>query len=130
MSAPAILDIAGLAKSYGPVTALAGVGLTVGPGEILAVTGPSGAGKTTLCRLIAGLAGPDAGTIALGGRDLLAVPAVRRRVSYLFESYALFPHLTVFDNAASPLSVPGRRALSPAERRVVDCTVHGLANMA
>ncbi len=117
MSTPAILAIADLAKSYGSTAALGDVGLTVAPGEILAVTGPSGAGKTTLCRLIAGLAAPDRGTIALGGRDLLAIPAVRRRVSYLFESYALFPHLTVFDNAASPLAVPGRRVLSPAERR-------------
>lgn len=110
------LHLAGLGKTYGAVTALADANLTVAPGEILAVTGPSGAGKTTICRLIAGLAAPDAGTLHLAGADLLAVPPGRRRVAYLFESYALFPHLTVFENAASPLKVPGRRTLTAAER--------------
>jgi ABC-type sugar transport system ATPase subunit len=109
------LTLASVAKSFGETRALAGMDLTVEPGEVLAVTGPSGAGKTTLCRLIAGLELPDRGTLALGGADLGRVPARARRVSYLFESYALFPHLSVFENVASPLRVPGRRSLPGGE---------------
>nr|WP_281502973.1 ABC transporter ATP-binding protein [Ancylobacter crimeensis] len=95
------------------------IGLDVSPGEVLALTGPSGAGKTTLCRLLAGLERPDAGSVALGGRTLDAFAPGQRRVALMFESYALYPHLTVRGNALSPLQAPGGRLpAAEAEKRV------------
>jgi multiple sugar transport system ATP-binding protein len=82
------------------------VSLDVAQGEILALTGPSGAGKTTLARIAAGLERPDAGRVFFGGTDATAIPAGRRRVAFLFESYALYPHLSVRQNALSPLMAP------------------------
>lgn len=103
------LAVGDLAMRFGDTLALDGVTLSVAPGEVLAVTGPSGAGKTTLCRLVAGLQKPARGSLQLDGTDLARVPARRRRVAFLFESYALFPHLSVFDNVASPLRAPGQQ---------------------
>ena len=79
------------------------ISLTVQEGEFVVVVGPSGIGKTTLLRCIAGLEVPDAGRVLIGGRDVTAVPPYRRNVAMTFESYALYPHLTVFENIASPL---------------------------
>ena len=77
--------------------------LSVAEGEFFVVVGPSGIGKTTLLRLIAGLERPDAGRVVVGGRDVTGLPPYRRNVAMTFESYALYPHLTVFENVASPL---------------------------
>ncbi|WP_420347033.1 ABC transporter ATP-binding protein [Pelagibius sp.] len=96
------LEIEGLCKGWDfPV--IDRLDLTVEEGEFFVVVGPSGIGKTTLLRLVAGLERPDAGTIRVGGRDLTALPPYRRKVAMTFESYALYPHLTVFENIASPL---------------------------
>jgi iron(III) transport system ATP-binding protein len=96
--------VAGLHRAYGPIKAVDGVSLEVWPGEMLSVLGPSGCGKTTLLRLIAGLEGPDAGTVEIGGRRVAgggaAVPPERRRVGMVFQDFALFPHLSVRDNVA------------------------------
>src|SRR5436309_6560795 len=91
--------------------------LTVEEGEFFVIVGPSGIGKTTLLRLIAGLEAPDAGRILVGGRDVTGLPPYRRRVAMTFESYALYPHKTVYENIASPLRA---RRLDRAEidRRV------------
>src|SRR3954468_15661989 len=106
------LVVSGIGKRFGETRALDEVSFTVAPGEILALTGPSGSGKTTLCRVLAGLDEPDAGTIALDGRDVTRMPGGRRRVAFMFESYALYPQLSVFDNVASPLRAPNAEARS------------------
>jgi multiple sugar transport system ATP-binding protein len=79
------------------------------------VTGPSGAGKSTLCRLVSGLETPSEGDVVMDGAHVTAVPAERRRVAFMFESYALYPQLTVFDNVAFPLRAPGAPRRTGAE---------------
>jgi spermidine/putrescine transport system ATP-binding protein len=94
------LSTHGVIKRFGPVTALDGVSLTVSAGEFVTILGPSGCGKTTLLRIIAGLEIADQGTVLLGGTDISRLPANRRPVNTVFQNYALFPHLTVFENIA------------------------------
>jgi multiple sugar transport system ATP-binding protein len=103
------VELREICKSFSAVEALASVSLTLGPGELLALTGPSGAGKTTLCRIIAGLETPDEGVCRIAGRNVAAVPAASRGVAYMFESYALYPHMTVRENVMSPLLAPNGR---------------------
>jgi multiple sugar transport system ATP-binding protein len=121
VAAPAAAGLAvrGIGKSF-RARVLDSVELDVAPGEVLALTGPSGAGKTTLCRILAGLERADEGELHLGPGDLAAVPAGRRRVAFLFESYALYPHLTVRQNALSPLQAPNSRAEPAVASRRVD----------
>ena len=99
MNAP-LLSINNVSKTFGAVVALENVSLDVGAGEFFALLGPSGCGKTTLMRCIVGFEAPDAGAIALNGVDLSGVPPFRRPVNMMFQSYALFPHLDVFENIA------------------------------
>jgi spermidine/putrescine transport system ATP-binding protein len=94
------LAVAHIRKSFGKVQALEDITLEVRPGEFFTLLGPSGCGKTTLLRIIAGLEVPDAGQILAGGKDITGLPANRRPVNTVFQSYALFPHLTVFENVA------------------------------
>jgi ABC-type sugar transport system ATPase subunit len=89
------------------LTALDQVSLDVGPGELLAVVGPSGSGKTTLLRLIAGLDRPDAGTVFIADRDQAVVPPGERGVAMMFQSLALYPHLTAGENLAFGLKLRG-----------------------
>ncbi len=113
------IDLIGVAKRYGPVVAVEDIDLGVAQGEFVTVLGPSGSGKTTLLTMIAGLSGPSAGRIEIGGRDVTWLPAAKRNVGLVFQSYALFPHMSVAANVAFPLSV---RGLGKAEmqRRVED----------
>jgi putative spermidine/putrescine transport system ATP-binding protein len=97
------LDIRGLSKSYGPTVALKPTSLTVSDGEFLTLLGPSGSGKTTLLMMIAGLTPPSGGTLLVDGQDITAAPAHKRDIGVVFQNYALFPHLTVFENIAFPL---------------------------
>ncbi len=90
----------GVRKSFGPVEVLADVSISVREGEFTALVGPSGCGKTTLLRIIAGLELADAGRVVLSGRDITALPANQRPVNIVFQSYALFPHLSVYENVA------------------------------
>jgi putrescine transport system ATP-binding protein len=103
----AIVRFEGVAKRFGRHRAVDGVSLEIGEGEFFALVGPSGCGKTTLLRLLAGLEAPDEGRILLDGEDVSAVPAHRRPVHTMFQSYALFPHLTVAQNVAFGLRLQG-----------------------
>lgn len=100
------LQVERLEKRFGKVTALQALELSVGEGEIVSVTGPSGAGKSTLARLVSGLEAPSEGRVLLSGIDVSRLPPQARRVAHMFESYALFPTLTVDQNVASPLQAP------------------------
>lgn len=97
-------------KRFGAVRALDAVDLEIHDGEMVALLGPSGCGKTTLLRTIAGLELPDEGRVILDGRDVTGVPARLRNVGMVFQSYALFPNMTVRDNIGFPLAVRGRPA--------------------
>jgi ABC-type Fe3+/spermidine/putrescine transport system ATPase subunit len=97
--------LSGIAKRFGGVQALAGVDLGIAAGRMLSVVGHNGAGKSTLMQGLAGTLRPDAGSIRIGGRDVTWMPAAQRNVGLVFQSYALFPHMTVFDNVAFPLSI-------------------------
>jgi ABC-type sugar transport system ATPase subunit len=119
-------ESANLVKTYrdkrGRRAALDGVSLCVDDRELLVILGPSGAGKTTLLRVIAGLERPDSGTLLLDGRDLLAVPAARRRVALVFQDDALFPQMTIYENLAFALRI--RRT----PRTIVDKRVREVAS--
>ena len=110
------VSLVGVTKSYGSVKALDHVSVDVCPGELLALLGPSGCGKTTLLRSVAGLEHPDRGTIEIGGEDVTAVPTRLRPIGMVFQSYALFPNLTVRGNMAFPLEVRHRPRKEVDER--------------
>jgi putative spermidine/putrescine transport system ATP-binding protein len=97
------LRIRGLRKTYGPVVALAGADLELGEGEFVTLLGPSGSGKTTLLLLIAGLIQPDAGEVWIDGKLSTYMPPHRRDIGIVFQNYALFPHMTLYENIAFPL---------------------------
>ena len=99
-TADPIVRIEGLSKSFGGVRAVDDLSLSVAAGEFFALLGPSGCGKTSLLRLLAGFEAPDAGRIFIDGHDMTEVPPYRRPVNMMFQSYALFPHMTVARNIA------------------------------
>src|SRR5262245_37789739 len=93
-----MLEIDGLTVEFDSTTAADRVDLDVGEGEIVALLGPSGSGKTTILRAVAGLQAPSSGRVRLDGRDVTTAPPHRRAVGYMFQDYALFPHLDVAGN--------------------------------
>ncbi|MFZ1925983.1 MAG: TOBE-like domain-containing protein [Solirubrobacteraceae bacterium] len=99
------IEVHGVSKRFGTFTALDYVNATVEDGSLTALLGPSGSGKSTLLRIIAGLETPDTGSVVIGGREVTAEAARRRGVGFVFQHYAPFKHMTVFDNVAFGLTV-------------------------
>jgi multiple sugar transport system ATP-binding protein len=115
----------GAGKTFGSVSAVSDLSLTIGDGEFVVLLGPTGAGKTTTLRLVAGLEKPDAGRIAIGGTDVTRAPPAARNVAFVFQQYSLYPHLSVFDNLAFPLRSPARRVPPPQ----IEETVRSVARL-
>ena len=114
------VQVDGVSKRFshrvkGEIYAARDVHLDVAPGEFLTLLGPSGCGKTTTLRMIAGFEHPDAGSIRMGGQDVTGLPANQRNIGFVFQNYALFPHLSVFDNVAYGLQVRRESAAAIAK---------------
>jgi multiple sugar transport system ATP-binding protein len=101
------VELAGIVKRHGAVTALGGIDLEIRPGEFFSLLGPSGSGKTTTLRILAGLEQADAGTVRMNGADVTRLEPGERDVAMVFQSYALYPHMTVGQNIAFPLRMIG-----------------------
>ena len=112
-----IVELVGAVKTYGDVVAIDGVDLQIRPRELFTLLGPSGSGKTTILRAIAGLVDLTEGEIYIEGRDVRKVPTYERNIGMVFQSLALFPHMSVFDNIAFPLHMR-RRGKAEISRRV------------
>ncbi len=113
------LRIEGVAKRFDTVQAVQGLSLDIASGELIVLLGPSGAGKTTTLRLVAGLEKPDTGQVYIGGVDVTQAPPAARDVTFVFQQYSLYPHLNVFDNLAFPLRSPLHRTPEPQVREKV-----------
>jgi sn-glycerol 3-phosphate transport system ATP-binding protein len=118
----AALSLEGVAKSWDGATALSRLSLAIEPGELVTILGPSGSGKSTALRIVAGLETPDSGTVTIGGRDVTAVEPSKRGVAMVFQSFALFPHLSAEDNIAFGLRARGtsREAARARAREVAE----------
>ncbi len=101
------LDVVGVGKAFKGTTVMSGLDFRVEQGELVSLLGPSGCGKTTLLRIVAGLTGADSGDVVLDGRNISSLPAHKRNISVVFQSYALFPHLSVAENVAFGLRARG-----------------------
>jgi multiple sugar transport system ATP-binding protein len=98
-----------VSKAFGDMQAVDGLTLSIKDGEFVVLLGPTGAGKTTTLRLIAGLERPDSGSIVIDGRDVTRLEPASRDVAFVFQQYSLYPHLTVYENLAFPLRSPARK---------------------
>ena len=112
----ASVELRNVSKQFGPVRAVDNVSLHIKAGEFLTLLGPSGCGKTTLLRMIAGFDSPDVGAVEIGGENVTHLPSYRRDVNQVFQSYALFPHLTVRENIAFGLRMQRRSGPDIAQR--------------
>jgi len=101
----ATIEFRSVTKRYGEVAAVNEISFDIAAGTLVTLLGPSGCGKTTTLRMIAGLELPTSGTIFIGGADVTRVPAAERDVSMVFQSYALFPHMSVLENVGYGLTV-------------------------
>jgi putative spermidine/putrescine transport system ATP-binding protein len=112
--APVVLQA--LSRSFGAVRALDGLSLDIAPGELVALLGPSGCGKTTALRIVAGFETADSGVVTVDGRDMSPVPAARRDMGMVFQSYSLFPNMTAVENVGFGLRMRKQRAADRARR--------------
>jgi iron(III) transport system ATP-binding protein len=111
-----LLSLHDISKRFGDTAAVADVSVAVERGEFFGLLGPSGCGKTTTLRIIAGLESPDSGAVEFDGRDITTLPPEQRGFGMVFQNYALFPHLNVFENVAFGLRARGSRGTSPTVR--------------
>jgi sulfate transport system ATP-binding protein len=125
-----VIEVNGVSKKYGDTAALTDVSVTVPDGSLTALLGPSGGGKTTLLRVIAGLETPDTGTVVMDDQDVTQVPVRRRGIGFVFQHYAAFKHMSVADNVAFGLTV--RKRPKADVKAKVDELLHlvGLAHLA
>ncbi|MDJ0387462.1 ABC transporter ATP-binding protein [Roseomonas sp. E05] len=123
---PHAIRLEGVSKEFGTARALSGVTLSAAPGTFLVLLGPSGCGKSTLLRVIAGLEGATAGTVRLSGRDVAGLPPAARGISMVFQSYALFPHLSVAENIVFGLRARGTPRAERAARLARAAAMLGL----
>jgi multiple sugar transport system ATP-binding protein len=114
------LRLEAVGKRFGPTQAVADLSLHVQDGEFLVLLGPTGAGKTTTLRLVAGLEQADGGRVLLDGRDVTREPPAARDATFVFQQYSLYPHLSVYDNLAFPLRSPARRMPEAQIRSRID----------
>ena len=119
------LRLAGIGKRFGDVQAVQSLNLDIASGEFIVLLGPSGAGKTTTLRLVAGLEQPDAGRVHIAGRDVTTLAPALRDVAFVFQQYSLYPHLSVYDNLAFPLRSP----MHPTPEAEVKRKVNEVAQM-
>jgi multiple sugar transport system ATP-binding protein len=119
------LQLKGVGKRFGEQQAVCDLNLDIKSGEFIVLLGPSGAGKTTTLRLVAGLETPDSGSVFIGGRDVTSQAPALRDVTFVFQQYSLYPHLTVFENLAFPLRSPMR----PTSKADIDRKVNDVARM-
>ncbi|HET6608618.1 MAG TPA: ATP-binding cassette domain-containing protein, partial [Rhodopila sp.] len=113
----ATLEIQGLRKSFGRTEVLRQIDITLPDGEMVVIVGASGCGKSTLLRLVAGLETPTEGRVVIGGRDVTTLDPSERDIAMVFQNYALYPHMSVFDNMAYGLRIRGL-SRGDIERRV------------
>jgi iron(III) transport system ATP-binding protein len=123
----AAVEFRNVSKLYGSVKAVDDISFTIEPGTLVTLLGPSGCGKTTTLRLIAGLEMASSGTIAIGGRDVTRLSAADRDVSMVFQSYALFPHMTVMENVAYGPTVSGMEKAKAREMASEKLALVGLS---
>jgi sulfate transport system ATP-binding protein len=114
-----MITVTGVEKTYGTFQALRGVSLDIRPGSLTALLGPSGSGKSTLLRVIAGLEVPDAGRVVIDGDDVTGVPPQQREIGFVFQHYAAFKHMSVFENVAFGLRIR-KRPKDEVRRRVAE----------
>ena len=113
---PADIRLENITKEFDDVVAVDGISLTIESGQFFALLGPSGCGKTTTLRMIGGFEDPTSGSIFLGDHDVVGLPPYKRNVNTVFQSYALFPHLSIFENVAFGMRRQGVRGEQLAGR--------------
>jgi len=112
----AAVSLFSVSKKFDAIEAVSDLTLDIADGEFFVLLGPTGAGKTTTLRLVAGLETPDIGHVSIGGADVTRTPPAERNVAFVFQQYSLYPHLTVYENLAFPLRSPLRRQSEEAIR--------------
>ena len=124
------VELRGLSRYFRDTAALKSLSMRADPGELVVLLGPSGCGKTTALRMLAGLDAPDEGTILIGGKDVTSLPAAKRNIGMVFQSYSLFPNMTARENVEFGLRVRGQRTKERSDRSSELLGLVGLSSMA